>query len=79
MSDYKLTLRISGDVAEKGKFYAKRHKKSHSKLIEDQISQLTYSKSPQINESVPYDLLFIKGLAKINLANDEVYSRWDHI
>lgn len=79
MSDYKLTLRISGDVAEKGKFYAKRHKKSHSKLIEDQISQLTPSKSPHINESIPDDLLFIKGLAKINLGNDEVYRRWDHI
>jgi len=79
MSDYKLTLRISTEVAEKGKLYAKRHKKSLSKLVEDQILKLISNESPQINESIPDDLLFLKGLAKINLTNDEVDSRWVYV
>ena len=79
MSDYKLTLRISTEVAEKGKLYAKRHKKSLSQLVEDQLLQLFSNESPQINQSIPDDLLFLKGLAKTTLTNDEVDSRWDHV
>ena len=79
MSDYKLTLRISSEVAEKGKQYARRHKKSLSKLIEDQLLQLFSQENPQINESIPDDLLFIKGLAKEITPNNETHNRWDYI
>jgi hypothetical protein len=79
MSDYKLTLRISTEVAEKGKLYAKRHKKSLSQLVEDQLLQLFSQESPQINESIPDDLLFLKGLAKGNTPNNEIDSRWDYV
>lgn len=79
MSDYKLTLRISTEVAEKGKLYAKRHKKSLSQLVEDQLLQLFSQESPQINQSIPDDLLFLKGLAINTLTNDELGSRWDHV
>ena len=79
MSDYKLTLRISTEVAEKGKRYAKRHKKSLSQLVEDQLLQLFSQESPQINESIPDDLLFLKGLAKGNTPNNEIDSRWDYV
>jgi hypothetical protein len=79
MSDYKLTLRISSEVAEKGKIYARRHKKSLSKLIEDQLLQLFAQESPQINESIPDDLLFIKGIAKEITPSNESDNRWDYI
>ena len=79
MFDYKLTLRISAEVAEKGKLYAKRHKKSLSQLVEDQLLQLFSQESIQINESIPDDLLFLKGLAKENTPNNQIHSRWDYI
>lgn len=79
MSDYKLTLRISTEVAEKGKLYAKRHKKSLSQLVEDQLLQLFSQESPQINQSIPDDLLFLKGLAKENTPINEIDSRWDYV
>ncbi len=76
MGEYKLTLRVSNEVAEKGKLYAKRHKTSLSKLVEDKLLELLNEEAPEMRINISDDLIFLKGLVK-DLDTDQ--SRWENM
>lgn len=75
--DYKLTLRISQMVAEKGKLYAKRQGKSLSQLVEEKLIHLLENEDSIDSLEFPNDLLSIKGL--LNSESDHLEENEDRM
>lgn len=75
MGDFK-KIRISKILAARGKLYAKRHKTSLSKLVEDKLLELLNGEAPEMRIDISNDLIFLKGLVK-DLDTDQ--SRWENL